>query len=222
MEDKVQQLNTILDNIGWGRYSTFNFFVCGGAWLTLNYLNISISFLMRTAQNEWNLESYQVGLINATHMLGICIGSILFGFIGDRYGRVFSFKISGLLSIAGSVILAFSPNYETAVPLILIAGMGGGGEITAGGPTYIEACPPKKRWTLVLISTCWVIGAMFAAFIALVFELSNSFQVWRGVYLVGAIIEFLWWIPRLFLYESTRFLLIHNKIEECENVLRWK
>ncbi|CAG9317870.1 yceI_1 [Blepharisma stoltei] len=218
---KVQQINIFLDSIGWGKYSTFNFIVCGGAWFSITYLSTAVSFLMRSAKDEWDLESYEVGLINTAHMSGIFLGSAILGLIGDRYGRVYAFKISGIMSVIGALLLTFSQNYAMLIPFTFIEGLGAGGELATGGPSYLEACPPKKRWTLVLISACWIVGAIGASLIALIFTVSGFFdiEIWRIVTFCGAIIEFINWVPRLFLYESSRYLLIHHRDDESEKVL---
>lgn len=41
------------------------------------------------------------------------IGGLLFGHIGDKYGRVYSFRISLALMSISSFLFAFIPNYST-------------------------------------------------------------------------------------------------------------
>lgn len=143
--DQIHRINVILDKIGWGKYTTFVFFSCSSAWFMVNFVSLSISFIMRAAKKMWNIEDYMVGIIETSYMFGVFLGSFLFGYVSDQYGRILAFRISGLISLTGAFFLCFSINYSMVILFGFIHGFGAGGEITISGPVFLEICPNKNR-----------------------------------------------------------------------------
>jgi putative MFS transporter len=55
---------------------------------------LTIAFVLPTLIGLWHLMPGQAGLLISTGFLGQLVGSIAFGWIGERYGRIFALKWS--------------------------------------------------------------------------------------------------------------------------------
>jgi putative MFS transporter len=97
-----------------------------------------------TISSKFALPAQAPLFVSAT-FIGMTIGALLTGFIGDRYGRRFTYQVNlmifGLASLAG----AFAPDMETLIGLRFIMGLGLGAEIVVGYGTLTEFVPPQSR-----------------------------------------------------------------------------
>ena len=69
-------------------------------------------------------------------MLGMGFGSSLGGYFSDKYGRIWVFKKSALLTAIGSILLLFSFEPISLIIGIFIFGLGSGAEVTIGGVVF--------------------------------------------------------------------------------------
>src|SRR5918994_1839578 len=81
------------------------------------------------------------------------IGGIVFGYIGDRYGRTFSLFLSIGAMAAGTLAMGLLPTYETAgmlAPILMITcrivqGLAVGGEYATSIIVLVESAPVRRR-----------------------------------------------------------------------------
>ena len=89
----------------------------------------------------------------ASGMLMRPLGGILFGTIGDRFGRKIALQLSVVLIAVPTLVIGLMPTYATigiAAPLLLVAlrmlqGLSVGGEYAAAVVFLIESVPPRRR-----------------------------------------------------------------------------
>nr|POF18023.1 high-affinity glucose transporter [Quercus suber] len=167
------------------------------------------------------------GGITAAMPAGSWLGSLLSGFISDRFGRKKSIMIGCILWIIGSTIICASQNIGMLVAGRVINGLCVGIE-SAQVPVYIsELAPPTKRGRLVGAQQ-WAItwgililyyvsyGASFVGgetsndYNAAVFRIPWGIQMVPGIFLFCAM---------FFLPESPRWLARKDRWEECHDVL---
>lgn len=88
------------------------------------------------------------------------IGAVLFGYLGDKWGRKYTFLITVVMMGGATVLIGCLPSYETAghlswillLTLRVIQGLAVGGEY-GGAVIYVaEHCQPKRRGLL----TGWI------------------------------------------------------------------
>ncbi len=158
---------------------------------------------------ESEFFSKGVTLIN-TQMLGMLMGGVLFGIMGDRRGRISLLFASILLYSLANIANAFVVTYEQYVVLRFLAGVGLAGEI-GGAITLVSEVMPKERrgYGATVIASLGFSGAIFAA---LVSELTD----WRMAYIVGGVMGLLLLALRMKLLESGMF----NHIRERKDVSR--
>jgi MFS family permease len=133
-------------------------------------------------------------------MVGLLIGGILWGVIGDKKGR--------LSVLFGSIILYSVANYATGYVQTVdqyawarfIGGIGLAGELGAGITLVSELLPRSRRGLgTSLVAGIGLLGAVFAYF---VFKMTND---WRLCYKIGGILGILLLLLRVKVSESLMF-----------------
>ena len=122
-------------------------------------------------------------------------GALIFGYIGDNYGRKFTVIITTIFMAVTCIIMAISPTYAeigiTASVIItlcrIVQGINSMGE-KIGAEIYLtETFNPSLQYRVVaFIPTFSCIGTMFALLIASIMT-SHGFN-WRYAFVVGAVI----------------------------------
>lgn len=145
-----------------------------------------------------------MGRITALFLLGAACGGLLFGWLGDRIGRVRSMTISILTYSVFTGLCYFATEAWHLGALRFIAALGMGGEWSLGVALVMECWPERHRPILA-----GLIGAAANVGFALIAVLGFFFPVrpesWRWVMLAGAAPAFLTFFIRLFVPESERW-----------------
>src|SRR5688572_18929614 len=114
-------------------------------------------------------------------MIGLTVGGIAWGILGDKKGRKSVLFGSILLYSLATIANGFVQTIEQYTWLRFIAGLGLAGELGASITLTSELLPKEKRGiAAALIATSGVMGTITAYF---VFKLSNG--DWRLCYFIG-------------------------------------
>jgi MFS family permease len=114
-------------------------------------------------------------------MLGLTIGGILWGILGDKKGRKNVLFGSILLYSAATIANGFVTSIEQYTWLRFIAGLGLAGELGASITLTSELLPKEKRGLgAAIIATSGVMGTITAYFVH-----SLSGEDWRLCYFIG-------------------------------------
>lgn len=132
-------------------------------------------------------------------MGGLLIGGIIWGVIGDKFGRIKVLFGSILLYSVANIVNAFVHDLHTYAIIRFIAGLGLAGELGAGVTLVSESMHKNKRgYGTMLIATVGVLGAVVAFYVAEHFA-------WRRAYIVGGVIGLLLLVLRVGTFESGIF-----------------
>src|SRR5947208_15696543 len=77
--------------------------------------------------------------------VGMMLGSFITGFLGDRYGRRFTYQANLIIFALPSVPAAFSPSMLALILLRGVMGLGLGAEPVVVYPAITDFVPPKGR-----------------------------------------------------------------------------
>ena len=145
-----------------------------------------------------------MGRITALFLVGAAAGGLIFGWMGDRIGRVraMTFSILTYSLFAGLSYFAQTPWQLGALRFFGALGMGG--EWSLGVALVMECWPAEKRPLMAgLIGAAANLGYCLIACIGMVFHITQD--SWRWVMLVGAAPALLTFFIRLFVPESERW-----------------
>jgi MFS transporter, putative metabolite:H+ symporter len=172
--------------------------------------------------------------------IGMTIGSLVAGFLGDHYGRRFTYQFNLLVFGLASFAAALSPDMDTLIWARFVIGLGLGAEIVVGYSTLTEFVPPRVRgrWlasmafivvsglpvtvllgTLIIPSvSAWGAGAAkeTSGFLAVLLPGLG----WRLMFVIAGIGAFVVWYLRKALPESPRWLEAQGRTEEAEALMQ--
>jgi len=98
--------------------------------------------------------------VSAT-FVGMMLGAFATGFLGDRYGRRFTYQINLLLFGLASIAAAFAPTMNVLIFLRFLIGVGLGAENVVGYSTMTEFVPSRTRECHDLFSQCTACAAVY-------------------------------------------------------------
>ncbi|NTU97402.1 MAG: MFS transporter [Chlorobiaceae bacterium] len=127
------------------------------------------------------LIDYGVYLLNM-QMIGMLLGGILWGWLGDVKGRLKIMFGSILLYSLANIANGFVSSLEAYAVLRLVAGIGLAGELGAGITLVSEVLHTKVRgYGTMLVASIGVSGAILANFVANTYEWHNAFFIGGGL-----------------------------------------
>jgi MFS family permease len=216
-----------MDRLPWSRWHWLVVIGLGTVWI-LDGLEVTIVGSMSAALEPegtgLGLSSFDVGFAGAAYVAGACIGALFFGQLTDRFGRKKLFLITlGVYTIA-TVLTAFSMNPTWYFACRFLTGTGIGGEYAAINSAIDELIPAKYRGRVdVAINGSFWVGAAGGALLTI--PLLDPTKVnpevgWRLAFALGAILAVGIFIVRRNVPESPRWLFIHGREDEGEQIVR--
>jgi MFS family permease len=139
-------------------------------------------------------------------MVGLLIGGVLWGVMGDKRGRLSVLFGSILLYSVANFITGYVQTVDQYAWLRFIAGIGLAGELGAGITLVSELMPKKNRGVVTsFVAGVGLFGAVFAYFI---YKTTND---WRLCYKFGGVLGIFLLFLRIKVSESAIFKGIENK-----------
>jgi MFS family permease len=169
--------------------------------------------LSSTGGTDADIARWFGGII-AAFLIGAAAGGVLFGWLGDRIGRVKSMVWSVATYSIFSGLCGFATAPWQIGVLRFIASLGMGGEWALGVSLISEIWPAKSRPLLSgLIGAAANVGFMLVGFVQLWLlryekALSSAFNnapTWRLLFLAGAVPALLTFVIRVFVPESEKW-----------------
>ncbi|MGK6352931.1 MFS transporter [Parapedobacter sp. DT-150] len=141
-------------------------------------------------------------------MGGLLLGGLLWGILGDKFGRVKVLFGSILLYSLANIANGLVHDIHTYAIIRLIAGIGLAGELGAGITLVSESMSKGKRgYGTMIVAAVGVLGAVAAYYVSAFFD-------WRNAYFVGGAMGLLLLILRVGAFESGMFKGVANAAVE--------
>ncbi|MHA4809387.1 MFS transporter [Flavitalea flava] len=201
-------------------HSVFNLAVIVGAlgyfvdvYDLLLFSIIRIPSLKTMGLNAEQVAREGLHIINI-QMLGLLIGGIIWGVLGDKKGRLKVLFASIILYSLGSIANGFVHTTGQYALVRFITGLGLAGELGAGITLVSELLPKEKRGIATsLVAGIGLSGAVFGYFIRVQFVGADG-EGWRTCYFIGGGLGFLLLFLRVGVLESGMF----KNIEQSDKV----
>jgi MFS transporter, putative metabolite:H+ symporter len=149
---------------------------------------------------------------------GMTIGALVTGFLGDRFGRRFTYQFNLAIFGLASLAAAFAPDITTLNWLRLIMGLGLGAEIVVGYSTLTEFVPPSSRGRWLAFMAFLVVCGLPVT--TLLGNLIIPNFGWRPMFVIAGVGALIVWYLRKSLPESPRWLETTGRTEEAEAILQ--
>ncbi|MFB9839104.1 MFS transporter [Actinoallomurus acaciae] len=216
-----------LDRLPWARWHWLILIGLGTVWildgLEVNVVGVIGPRLTSTA-GGLGLSDSQVGLGAALYVAGACAGALVFGHLTDRFGRKRLFLVTLTVYLLATVATAFSFSPIWFYLCRIVTGMGIGGEYAAVNSAIDELIPARLRGTVdIVVNGSFWLGTTFAALLSvpvLNASLLPENVGWRLLFALGAVLGVGILFVRRIVPESPRWLFIHGRDGEAEEVVR--
>ncbi|CAA9338521.1 MAG: Uncharacterized MFS-type transporter Saci_1521 [uncultured Nocardioidaceae bacterium] len=216
-----------MDRLPWARFHWLVVIGLGTVWI-LDGLEVTIVGSMSAALEPegtgLGLSSFDVGFAGAAYVAGACIGALFFGQLTDRLGRKKLFLITVAVYTVATVATAFAMNPTFYFIARFFTGTGIGGEYAAINSAIDELIPAKYRGRVdVAINGSFWVGAAGGALLTIPLldpTLVPAEYGWRIAFALGAILAVGIFIVRRHVPESPRWLFIHGREDEGEEIVR--
>ncbi len=180
-------------------------------------LYVGTTVLGATLQSKFSTLAQNAQFISLT-FLGMTIGAFITGFLGDRYGRRFTYQFNLMIFGLASLAAAFAPNMETLNILRFVMGLGLGAEIVVGYSTLTEFVPPGSRGRWLAFMAFLVVSGLPVT--TLLGSLIIPNWGWRPMFAIAGIGSLIVWYLRKAMPESPRWLESQGRSAEAENLMQ--
>ncbi|MGA2989140.1 MAG: MFS transporter [Candidatus Korobacteraceae bacterium] len=178
-----------------------------------------LGFAMPGIATEFNAKPETLGLLASGSMIGMTVGSLLWGWIADRVGRKIAFTMTLLIFSIFSGVCGLATSIGFLIGARFLAGTGIGGAIPVDASILAEFSPARIRG--------YCAGAMLLAWPLSTFVVSAISLVvlphwgWRGLFFVFVVPAMLTFWIRRGVPESPRWLANRGRFAEARKALNY-
>src|SRR5499427_1244519 len=180
-------------------------------------LYVAGSVLAATVSSQFSTLAQNLQFISLT-FVGMTIGAFVTGFLGDWFGRRFTYQVNLLIFGLASLAAAAAQDMEQLIICRFVQGLGLGAEIVVGYSTMTEFVPPasRGRWLSMM---AFIVVAGFPATSLLGYLIIPTFG-WRPMFVIAGVGSLIVWYLRKNLPESPRWLEAQGRTEEAETLMQ--
>jgi MFS family permease len=214
-----------LDRLPWSRWHWRILIGLGTVWI-LDGLEVtvvgSIAGAISAKGSGINISAADIaGWAASMYVAGACFGALLFGRLTDMFGRKRLFMVTLGVYLAATFATAFAWTPWFFFAARFVTGMGIGGEYSAINSAIDELIPANHRGRIdILINgTYWAGAALGALLSVAALHIFSPLLNWRVCFGLGVILGTAILIVRRHVPESPRWLFIHGRDKEAEEVV---
>ena len=177
----------------------------------------TLGFMLPGMREEYGLSPAVVSLFPLAAVIGLTLGSVLFGMLGDLIGRRASFVLASLI-LATTALCGFMPGYPWHLSTCFLMGLAAGGELPLIYTMLAETMPARHRgWSGVALGG---IGGLSGYLVASLLAgwLEPAFS-WRVLWLPNLPTAILMLGLLRWVNESPRFLLQMGLVDEARRTM---
>jgi MFS family permease len=215
-----------LDRLPWSRWHWTVVAGLGITWI-LDGLEVTVVGAIGSRLQDRTtlaLTATQVGGAATAYLIGAVIGALGFGEATDRFGRKRLFLITLGWYITFTVGTALAWDATSFIVFRALTGMGIGGEYSAINSTIDELIPARRRGVVdIAINGSWWLGTLLGSAESIVLldpRLIDQQLGWRLAFGLGAVLGVVVLFIRNTVPESPRWLLMHDRANEAERIMR--
>ncbi len=193
-----------------GRISTLQIIIIASC-VVLNAIDgidvLSISYTAPVISRAWHISSTELGIVFSAGLIGMAVGALVLGPIGDYIGRRPALLVNLIVMTVGMIATAYTNTVPTLMIMRIITGLGIGGILASTNTMVAEYAPEKyKNLALSCMHMGYPAGGVVSSPIAAWLIEAHG---WQSVFLAASvlsgamIIVVLFWVP-----ESIDYYLI--------------
>ena len=220
VSDHVRAADLIarIESVPFSRWHVRPRVIMGSATFFDAFTALSLASATPVLVGLWHLTPAQVGYLLAASYIGQFAGALIFGWLGEKIGRVMSATYATLIMALVSLACAFTGNFAQMFVCRLIQGIGVGGEMPVAATYINELSRAHGRGRFfMLYELIFPIGFLAAAVLGA--QLVPVYG-WNVLFIIGTIPGLLitYFVSRL--PESPRWLIRRGRFAEAETIIK--
>jgi AAHS family 4-hydroxybenzoate transporter-like MFS transporter len=186
------------------------FILCTAVQMLEGYDLTSMAFAAPGLVHDWHINRAGLGAVFSAGNLATVVGAIVFGALGDRFGRrpalIACAFILGIFSLA----TVYATSISALVILRFCTGLGIGGGFPNAIALVAEYVPARRRGLVLTLASCGIsFGAVIGGTVVRSLIASHG---WQAVFYIGGFVGIaLAVILIVALPESVRFLILEGR-----------
>jgi putative MFS transporter len=206
-----------LDSLPISRFHKRMFALIGAGMFFDGYdLYVGTNVLGATLSTGFSTLAQNAQFISLT-FFGMTLGALAAGFLGDAFGRRFTYQVNLLIFGLTSIAAAFAPSMGWLIAARFFMGLGLGAEIVVGYSTLTEFVPPASRGRWLSFMAMIVVCGLPAT--AILGSLIIPAFGWRPIFVIAGVGALVVWYLRKSMPESPRWLESHGRGAEAEAIV---
>jgi putative MFS transporter len=178
----------------------------------------SLGFVVPGMRAEYGLTKPVVAELPFFALLGTAVGSMVWGWLADVYGRRASILLSSVMFV-GTSICGAMPSFQWNLFMCFLMGAAAGGMLPVTYALLAEIMPSRHRgWSLVLVGGLGAVGGYLASS-GLSVLLQPMFG-WRIMWFLNLPTGLILVLLSGLIPESAKFLLILGRTDQAHAVMR--
>ena len=169
------------------------------------------------------LSSFEQGAVACCSLVGIMIGSMLFGAWSDRTGYLLFFRLCPALVTAAALFVWLVDTPASLVVGLFLMGLGIGGDYSLDSDYISEIMP--RRWRLTMVGAAKAASALgsilFAAVAYLLLKRWDDPHMWNRLWLLVAGLAAAMLLSRIRFEQSPGWLIARGRTAEAERAVRY-
>lgn len=164
--EKGANINDLIDRGGWSGYQKLILALMALAYLVDGVANQSLGLAIPALMADWGLPREAFANIAALGLVGLTIGAVIGGMLGDRFGRRTLMIASTAFFGAMTMAQGWVGNPNELLALRFLDGIGIGAMIPNGAALIAEFTPRRERALALAIGMTFIaVGGMIAGLI---------------------------------------------------------
>jgi MFS transporter, AAHS family, 4-hydroxybenzoate transporter len=180
----MTNVSEVIDNARFNAYHRLIIGLCGLMVFFDGFDLSAISFAAPDVVKVLGVERAMIAPVFSAGLLGLTLGALGFGFIGDRWGVKRTFILCGVLFGIFSLLTATANTVPVLIAYRFLAGLALGGASPISIAIASDFMPKKLRTSIVMIMyISLAVGGVFAGY---AYGYLEAFG-WRTVFIVGGL-----------------------------------
>ena len=211
-------VSAVIDAGSLNRYQIGVFFLCG-LFLIMDGFDVqSMGYVAPALITDWKIAREALTPIFMSGLVGLFIGSMVFGMVGDRIGRRRVLLGATVAFSALTLASGLATSFNELLGIRFFAGLGLGAILPNATALIGEFSPKRMRIaTMMIVTNGFTVGAALGGFLAA--WLIPQYG-WRAVWYVGGLVPLVLLVPMyLWLPESLQFLALRRN--DTREIGKW-